>query len=199
MPFCRQYFFASLVMGVHGKTGIVCRERSWKSRFFLDDPNCWQCHQNRHQSPLYAIELMMMMIRRYVSTLTLLIEKLSAKIRRFRLRSLHATHAFTCTPISKDAKNQKSLLLKEKLSPKFDVFSFLLRTRGTPSLAALDPKMQTIIVYKTAKCIWNAKQCRISIADQDFFFANWDLIRQWNTVFQLQLWISLQLGSQESI
>jgi hypothetical protein len=36
--------------------------------------------------------------------LTLLIEELYARIRRFQLRSLHTTQAFHCTPVSKDAK-----------------------------------------------------------------------------------------------
>jgi len=41
--------------------------------------------------------------------------------------------------------------IKRKIcTPKFDVFRFVLRTRCTPSLAPLDPKMQKNIVYKTA-------------------------------------------------
>ena len=49
----------------------------------------------------------------------------------------------------------KSTTIKRKIcTPKFDVFSFVLRTRCTPSLAPLDPRMQKNIVYKTAYVTW---------------------------------------------
>ena len=40
-----------------------------------------------------------------LSPLVTTIKKYSRKNRRFQLRSLHTTHAFPCTPITKDAKN----------------------------------------------------------------------------------------------
>ena len=44
--------------------------------------------------------------------------------------------------------------LVKSCTPKFDVFSFVLHTRGTPSLAPLQSKMQKIIVHKTAHMTW---------------------------------------------
>ena len=60
-----------------------------------------------------------------------------------------------------------STTIKRKIcTPKFDVFSFVLRTRGTPSLAPLDPKMQKNIVYKTAYVTW----CCYSLVVVNFGF-----------------------------
>ena len=58
------------------------------------------------------------------------------------------------TPAARSGCGLYSLVKRKICTPKFDVFSFVLRTRGTPSLAPLDPKMQKIIVYKTAYVTW---------------------------------------------
>ena len=64
--------------------------------------------------------------------------------------SLGHTRAPSLSIFSKDITT-----IKRKIcTPKFDVFSFVLRTPCTPSLAPLIPKMRKIIVYKTAYVTW---------------------------------------------